>query len=94
MALHEDLSLDVLLDKARLQEASEEQAKGIDSVQSADTVNLLESKRPVRKWQPARLKPEGQSTCRAYGYGLLKSFICICMEGGHLFSTPTADQSS
>ena len=34
----------VLLDKARLQEASEEQAKGIESVQSAYTVNLLESK--------------------------------------------------
>ena len=62
VVLCEDLSLDVLLDKARLQEASEEQAKRIESVQSADTVNLLESKRPGRKWQPARIKPEGQST--------------------------------
>ena len=35
-----------LLDKARFQESSEELAKGLESVLPADTVNLLERKRP------------------------------------------------
>ena len=53
MALREDLSLDALLDKARSQEASEEQAKGIEQMQSiSEAVNVLQYKKPLlRDWQ-------------------------------------------
>ena len=52
MALREDLSLDALLDKARSQEASEEQAKGIEQMQStSEAVNVLQYKKPPpRDW--------------------------------------------
>ena len=52
VALCEDLSLDALLDKARSQEASEEQAKGIEQMQSiSEAVNVLQYKKPpLRDW--------------------------------------------
>ena len=76
VALNEDLCLNVLLDKTRLQEASEEQAKGIESIQSADTVNLLGSKRSVKKCQPARinLKVRVHVVCMDIG-GLVRMAI-------------------
>ena len=64
MVLHEDVSLDALLDKS--QHASEKQAKEIESIQSADTVNLLNSYKPDRKWQPTQINPEG--TCHMCEY--------------------------
>ena len=56
VALREDLSLDALLYKARSQEASEEQAKGIEQMQStSEAVNVLQYKKPPpRYWQSPR----------------------------------------
>ena len=53
VALREDLSLDALLDKARSQEASEEQAKGIEQMQStSESMNVLQYKKLLpRDWQ-------------------------------------------
>ena len=52
VALCEDLSLDALLDKARSQEASEEQAEGIEQMQlTSKAVNVLQYKKPQsRDW--------------------------------------------
>ena len=71
VALREDLSLDALLDKARSQEASEEQAKGIEQMQSiSEAVNVLQYKKPpLRDWQsPKKTTTEGQNTCRNCGF--------------------------
>ena len=71
VALREDLSLDALLDKARSQEASEEQAKGIEQMQStSEAVNVLQYKKPPpRDWQsPRKTTTEGQNTCRNSGF--------------------------
>ena len=71
MAFREDLSLDALLNKARSQEASEEQAKGIEQMQStSEVVNVLQYKKPPpRDWQsPRKTTTEGQNTCRNCGF--------------------------
>ena len=71
MALREDLSLDALLYKARSQEASEEQAKGIEQMQwTSEAVNVLQYKKPPpRDWQsPRKTTTEGQSTCHNCGF--------------------------
>ena len=65
VALREDLTLDALLDKARSQEASEEQAKGIEQMQStSEAMNVLQYKELLpRYWQSPQEKKKCQNTC-------------------------------
>ena len=64
VALRDDLSLDNLPAKARSQEASEAQAKGIEETHpTLEKVNLVNQKRK----QSPRTKGEGQTPCRSCG---------------------------
>ena len=77
VALRDDLSLADLLSKARSQEASEAQAKGIEQLHPLQDaahhptteVNFVHAKqpRPPRKWPTPQVPPEG-TLCRYCGY--------------------------
>ena len=82
------MKMDALLNRARSQEASEEQAKRIEQMQStSEAVNVLQYKTPPpRDWQSPQKKTEGQNTCRNCGFLWPQRMACVQQKVKHATS--------